>query len=894
MRALLIAEKPSLMQEIQKVYNNGNFSDSIEFMAFAGHTMGLCEPGDYNQSWGEKVWKWDDLPMIPTKWKTRVSKDKTRLFNNIRNKVMSGNYDYLINACDPDREGQAIFQYVYDYIETNEKIKLPPIKRFWTNDLTSGAITNALNNLRYSGDGKLPDLDNLTKASMLRGRFDWLVGMNITRAASLQMHTTIHTGRVKTPTLAIIVKRELEIQNFKPETTYELEATYNSSTGKFPGVLFDENGNIRFKQPGDADSIIKQLGKTATVEKVEKSAVKTMPPTLYKLSDLQIDASKIFGFDSNYTLDLVQSLYEKKIVSYPRTDNRCISSALAKDFSKLLSSVATVPELTQYANVAINDTKKQQSVAKDKKYVDDAKLAQSGHYAIVPTINKPNLGILTKDELEILKLIYKRFLSIFMQPLEEEKTVVITDNNNYKFKSNGKVLIAKGYTVLYNTNFNDTQLPPLKKGDVLNVDSFDMRAKTTTPPPRYSDGTLINVMDNPIKFLTDDSLKGIMKEKQGIGTEATRAGIITELVDNGYITKQGKGKISYIYATTKGIAVIENLKDIDITSVDLTGIWEEKLSDIEQGKLNENTFTKEMQEYVIKTINDIRNKTMSTVYSNSLPVVGKCPKCGKDILEGQKSYFCSGYSKENPQNSCDFIINKTILGAKISVTEIKKILTGKPSKELSFTKANGDKFKSSVSISDTGTLVFGKNNQNNKGENKMSELKSVCPECGSKVVERDKGFFCDNKDCNFAIWKESNGATYTAEDAETLIQGGTVEKTNTWRSGKTSTNKMHLENGKVTAIFEERPATTITKLNVKCPKCGGDIIEREKGFFCNGEGCNVVIWKSGFTGATYSAEDAEILLSGQTVKKTNTWKSGKTSENDMYYDMDSNRVSAKF
>lgn len=895
MRALLLAEKPSLMREIQTVYNKGNFPDSIDFMAFAGHTMGLSEPGEYNASWGEKKWKWDDLPMIPTIWKTRVSSDKTTLYNNIRNKIMSGHYDYIINACDPDREGQAIFQYVYDYIELTEKVKLPSIKRFWTNDLTETAITNALNNLRYSGDGKLPNLDTLTKASMLRGRFDWLVGMNVTRAASLQMHSTVHTGRVKTPTLAIVVQRELEIQNFKPETTYELEATYDSNNIKFPGTLVDENGNVRFKQPGDADEIKSKLGNKATVEKVEKVAAKTMPPILYKLSGLQIDASKMLGFGADKTLDLVQSLYEKKIVSYPRTDNTCISSALAKEFPKLLASVSTIPELTGYATTAINDTAKQQKVAKDKKYVDDAKLAQSGHYAIVPTVMKPNLNSLTSDELEVLKLIYKRFLSIFMDPLEEEKTTVMTDNNGYKFKSNGKVLVAKGYTVLYNTNFSDTQLPPLKKGDIVDVVSFDMRAKTTTPPQRYSDGTLINVMDNPVKFLTDDSLKSIMKEKHGIGTEATRAGIIKELVNNGYISKQGKGKVEYIYATSKGISVIENLKDIDITSVDLTGIWEEKLSDVEQGKLDEQTFTKEMQDYVIKTINDIRNRNMNTIYSSNLPIVGKCPKCGKDVLEGQKSYFCSGYSKENPANSCDFIINKQLLGAKIPITEIKKMLAGKPSKEFNFTKANGDKFKSPLSISNTGSLVFGKNNNSNqKGEKAMSELRNVCPECGSKVVEREKGFFCDNKDCNFAIWKESNGATYTAEDAETLIAGGEVEKFNTWRSGKTSTNRMHLENGKVTAIFESRPAATANMLNVKCPKCGGDIVERDKGFFCTTEGCDVAIWKNSFTGAVYTAEDAETLLSGGTVKKTNTWKSGKTSDNDMFYDKDSNRVSAKF
>ena len=898
MKALLIAEKPSLMREIQSVYNKGNFNDDIEFMSFAGHTMGLSEPGDYNADWGEKQWKWDCLPMIPTVWKTRVSPDKVNMYRDIRNKIMSNNYDYLINACDPDREGQAIFQYVYDYMELTEKTKLPQIKRFWTNDLTESAITNALNNLRYSGDGKLPNLDNLTKASMLRGKFDWLVGMNLTRAASLQMHSTVQTGRVKTPTLAIIVQRELEIRNFKPETTFELEASYKSPTGNFPGVLFDDDGNVRFKTEKDADSILKALGKTAIVESVNKTTSKTNAPNLYKLSDLQIDASKILGFGADKTLDLAQSLYEKKYLSYPRTDNRCISSALAKEFDKLLSSVASHPDLAQYANDVLKDASLMQKIAKDKKYVDDAKLAQSGHYAIVPTIVKPNYNILTPDEKDLLTLVYKRFLSIFLPPLVEDKTVIVTNNNGYMFKTNGKVLVDRGYTILYNTNFNDVNLPPLKKGDILDVDKFEMKAKTTTPPQRYSDGTLVNVMDNPTKFLTDDSLKDIMKEKHGIGTEATRAGIIKELVNNGYIEKKGKGKVEYIFATDRGISVIENLKDLDITSVDLTGIWEEKLSDVEQGKIDENIFKKDMEDYVIKAINDIKNKNMATVYSSNMVTVGTCPKCGKNVLEGKNSYFCSSYSKET-NTSCGFIISKNILGANITTTEIKKMLSGKPSKKFKFKKANGDSFESPLTISNTGELVFGTNKEKKGDKEIMAELNCVCPECGGKIIEREKGFFCENSgtngDCKTAIWKESNGATYTAEDVETLLTGGTVEKTNTWRSGKTSTNKMKFENGRVTAIFDETPRQTSgTPLKCTCPKCNGQIVEREKGFFCTTDGCGVVIWKSSFTGATYTAEDAELLLTGKTVKKTNTWKSGKTSENDMQYDVNTNRVSAIF
>ena len=814
------------------------------------------------------------------------------MYNDIKNKLELNDYDYIINACDPDREGQAIFQYVYDHM----KLTLP-IKRFWTNDLTESAITNALNNLRYNGDGKLPNLENLTKASMLRGKFDWLIGMNLTVAASLQMGTTAKTGRVKTPTLAMIVQRELEIRNFKPETTYELEASYQSVNGNFPGVLFDQDGNVRFKTEKDADGILGELGKTAVVESITKSTSKTSAPNLYKLSDLQIDASKTLGFGADKTLELTQSLYEKKFVSYPRTDNRCISSALAKEFPKLLASVACHPDLKEYATAAMGDASVLAKVAKDKKYVDDAKLAQSGHYAIVPTVVNPNFNILSPDEKDLLTLVYKRFLSIFLPPLVEDKTVLVTNNNGHTFKTNGKVLVDRGYTVLYNTSFNDVMLPVLKKGDVLNVDKFDLKAKTTTPPPRYSDGTLVNAMDNPVKFLTDTSLKSILKEKHGIGTEATRANIIKELVDNNYIEKKGKGKVEYIYATEKGISIIENLKGKDIISVDMTGIWEEKLSQVEQGIISSEVFERDMVAYVLKSIEDIQNSKMRTIVGGDLPTVGTCPKCKRAVKEGKNTYFCSGYSKEpEVTDACDFILSKNILGAKLTATEVKKLLNGKPTKELTFKKANGDTWKSPLSLSDTGELVFG--TKKNKGEQQMTELNITCPVCGGKIIEKEKGFFCENSGqngtCTTAIWKESNGATYDAQDVEILLSGGTVEKKNTWRSGKTSTNKMKFENGRVTAIFEAAPKTSaeVSYINATCPTCGGKIVEKEKGFFCENQGCNTAIWKSSFTGATYDAHDAEILLSGGTVEKQNTWSSGKTSTNKMKYE--NGKVSAIF
>lgn len=790
-KALLIAEKPSLMREIQSVYNKINHPDTIEFMAFAGHTMSLCEPNEYCSEWAAQ-WDWSQLPMIPDVWRTKVSADKKTLYNSIRNKLDSGNYDYIINACDPDREGQAIFQYVYDHL----KCRLP-IKRFWTNDLTEGAIEKSLNNLRYSGDGLKPNLDNLTMASMLRGRFDWLVGMNMTRAATLKMRSTVRTGRVKTPTLAIIVKRELEIRNFKPVTTFELVSNYKEG---FAGVLFDEEGNVSFTTKDGADKIIKALGNQATVESVTKTTAKTAPPALYKLSDLQIDTSKMFGYGADKTLELVQSLYEKKFLSYPRTDNRCISSALAKDFNKLLASVACVPELEAYAKQAISDKTLLAKVAKDKKYVDDAKLAESGHYAIVPTTVKPNLNSLSTEEKNVLITVYKRFLSIFLPPLVEEKTVIVTNNNDYKFKTNGKVLVDKGFMILYNNQFNDTNLPAMKKGQKVNVKNFEMKEKTSTPPQRYSDGTLINVMDNPIKFLDDESLKAIMKEKHGIGTEATRAGIISELVKNGYIEKKGKGKVEYIYATDTGISIIQNLSGMDITSVDMTGIWEEKLQKIELGTMSAKDFEREMIAFVSKSISDIKSANMGQVFSSDkFPVVGHCPKCGGAVHEGKNSYFCANYKK-----TCDFAVSNKILNTKISATEIKKVLAGKKSKEYEFKKNDGKTFKAALALDQNNNVGFAFGDKPAAKSEAKPATDMICPICGKPIKDTGKYYLCtDYKNpCTFLIGHEFNGATITADDLKKLLAGETLTKEFTWKSGKKSTNKLILENNRLKVIFD--------------------------------------------------------------------------------------------
>ncbi|WP_368263009.1 type IA DNA topoisomerase [Clostridium disporicum] len=787
-KALLIAEKPSLMRDILAVYNKMKMDDIIDFMAFAGHTMTLAEPGDYKAEWGEKKWSWDMLPIVPDNFKCKVSPDKVKLYKELKYKLDTGKYDYVINACDPDREGQAIFQYFYEH--TGCKL---PVKRFWTNDLTEVSIEKTLLNLR---DNNEPFLKNLMIASKLRGQFDWLVGMNLTVASSLQMHTTSKVGRVKTPTLKIIVDRELEILNFKPKTTYELEATF----GDYSGVHFDTEGVVRFNTKEDGEKIIKDLSKEGIVESIEKKTESTTAPQLYSLSSLQTDASKTFGYTAEETKSLVQSLYEKKILSYPRTDNPYISSELAKKFPMLLKATTAIPELESYANDIIANKKVQEAVAKNKKYVDDAKMAESGHYAIVPTGVVPHLSKLSKDELNIFTMVSKRLVAIFMPPMKVSKTTIVTNSNGYLFRTTGKILIDKGFSVIFDTKTSDVLLPDVKKGDKFPLTKTALNEKISTPPSRYTDGTLISVMENPIKFLLDEGLKTTIKENKGIGTTATRDNIIGELVANGYIEKKkGRGKVEYIYATEKGISIIENLKDKEISSVDLTGVWEDNLSKVEKGDMNANEFKKLMVDYVLKSIDDIKNSSMSKVSNNSnAEVLGACPKCGKPFKEGKDFYLCSGYKA-----TCDVILPKTFMGAKISKAEMKKILNGKETKELKFSKKDGTETKEWTAKlmydSNLGKIAFAKNNSAKTN----SEMNCSCPKCGKNIKSTEKFFMCSDykSSCDFILGKEIKGAKITDSDFKKLLKGNAIEKEFTWSSGKTGKAKLKLLNGKLEFDF---------------------------------------------------------------------------------------------
>lgn len=791
MKALLIAEKPDLMRHIRDAYDRKGHPDDISFKSFIGHTMGLQMPGDYTEEWSKRSMK--ILPMIPKKFVYVPTADKEKVYKELKKEVLSGKYDYVINACDPGREGQHIFWSFYD--ATGCKL---PVKRIWHADLTVEELSRALNNLL---DENSPRLSNMKDASKLRAYFDWLVGMNYSSGFSLVANSNISAGRVMTPTLQIIVDRELEILNFKSKPFYQVEGNF----GQYSGQYHENENDGKFDTKKDADAFLKSLGKTGEITFVEMKKQSRKAPQLFSLQTLQTEASKQFGYSMSETLAITQSLYEKKVVSYPRTDSAYLTSSIAKDFSGMLKPLLLVPEIKDSIATVMKDTPALTRVGKDKMYVDDKKVTD--HYAITPTKKEPNLASFSDKQKNIYTLIAKRFLAIFLPPLVTNKTrIVTTVDKKHDFVSNGSVLVSKGFSELYNYNPKDQDLPAVKKGDVVTAKGYKLLEKKTTAPSRYTDGTLGTAMENAGKFVNKADLKAVLKDSKGIGTPATRGSIVDKLARKNMMGYRKK----VIYATDYGISLIQALNGHDVTSVEMTAEWEGKLRDVEDGKLTSIQFYKDMVEYITQSTEDIKKMSLTvkggekkTASGSFGEVIGACPTCGGEVKVGKNFYMCENYKK-----TCNFILGKKFLEASISKTEMKKILSGKETKVLKLKGKKApfdaklkynptkkeiefvfDSSKPSKSSSSTGNRTF-----------KAADT-GLKNSAGEKITEDKFNYYLDAK--NYKVAKQIWGVTLTQKDVIALFDGKTLpEKEFTWKNGKPSKAKLYLDASKKTTAFQ--------------------------------------------------------------------------------------------
>ncbi len=682
-KILVIAEKPSVARDIARVLGckkenqkQGFLQGNDYIVSWAiGHLVTLAEPEDYDNKY--KKWNMETLPILPEQMKLKVIK-KTAPQLNILKKLMNSNeIDSLICATDSGREGELIFRYIYDIVKCKK-----PFQRLWISSMTDTAIKEGFSKLK---DGK--EYNNLYLSAKCRSEADWLVGMNATRAYTIQYHALLSIGRVQTPTLAIMTQRQKEINNFIPEDYYEVEAEYKQN---FKGIWFDKKENqtkIKTLEQAKniADKVMNQMGVITNIAKEQK---KVPPPLLYDLTELQRDCNKKFGFSAQKTLTIAQELYEKrKMITYPRTDSRYLSDDMKKQISQILEKLYVVERYQKYVEKILSLP----ILPLGKRIIDNNKVTD--HHAIIPTTKKINMDILTDNEKKVYNTIVIRFLSVFYEQYIYMITKITTEVEKEHFLSKGTTIIQKGWTELYQTldmavkrnKKEEIILPDLISGQQVNVIQSKWCKKKTQPPALYTENTLLSAMENAGRFVEDETLKEQMKDS-GLGTPATRAAIIERLLTVGYIERKGQTLVP----TEKGMKLIEIVPE-ELKSPQTTGKWEKGLSSIAKGNMTNEKFMASIQRYVHFLIEQSSHVNQNIAFEKEqrntkkrIRKLGICPLCQKGtILEHSKGYYCSEW-----KNGCKFTIWKNSVknyGVVLKESMIKKLLTERKIKSVAIT-----------------------------------------------------------------------------------------------------------------------------------------------------------------------------------------------------------------
>ncbi|MCS6594112.1 DNA topoisomerase III [Bacillus cereus] len=621
-KSVVIAEKPSVARDIARVLKcdkkgNGYLEGSKYIVTWAlGHLVTLADPESYDVKY--KKWNLEDLPMLPERLKLTVIKQTGKQFNAVKSQLLRKDVNEIIVATDAGREGELVARWIIDKVRINK-----PIKRLWISSVTDKAIKDGFANLKT---GKA--YDNLYASAVARSEADWYIGLNATRALTTRFNAQLNCGRVQTPTVAMIASREDEIKNFKAQTYYGIEA---QTMEKLKLTWQDANGNSRSFNKEKIDGIVKSLDKqNATVVEIDKKQKKSFSPGLYDLTELQRDANKKFGYSAKETLNIMQKLYEQhKVLTYPRTDSRYISSDIVGTLPERLKACG-VGEYRPFAHKVL-----QKPIKPNKSFVDDSKV--SDHHAIIPTEGYVNFSAFTDKERKIYDLVVKRFLAVLFPAFEYEQLTLRTKVGNETFIARGKTILHAGWKEVYENRFEDDDvtddvkeqlLPHIEKGDTLAVKLIMQTSGQTKAPARFNEATLLSAMENPTKYMDTQNkqLADTLKSTGGLGTVATRADIIDKLFNSFLIEKRGKD----IHITSKGRQLLDLVPE-ELKSPTLTGEWEQKLEAIAKGKLKKEVFISEMKNYTKEIVSEI--KSSDKKYKHDNISTKSCPDCGKPMLE---------------------------------------------------------------------------------------------------------------------------------------------------------------------------------------------------------------------------------------------------------------------
>lgn len=682
-RTLIIAEKPSVGRDIARVLP-GPFKKGEGFLEgpehtitwAVGHLVQLAEPEEYGDNF--KKWRMGDLPIVPSKFKLVVRDERSKKQMAVVTRLLKqDDIDLVINACDAGREGELIFAYLFE--KAGGAKRGLPVKRLWLSSMTKAAIEEAFENLRESGE-----LYTLEQAARSRSEADWIVGMNATRAATIRLRSSfdgaVSLGRVQTPTLAILARREEEIKAFVPEPYWLVDARFAMADGRSYAGRLHQGANPRLPTGEEAEAIAAAVkGAGGEITKLEKTTRKEIAPLLFDLTSLQREANTQFGFSARRTLAAAQKLYEEhKALTYPRTNSRYLTTDMIPE---LLPTTARLGEHSEYA-AAVAYVQGLRELPLER-VVNDEKVGD--HHAIIPTDSAHPVEKMGSDEQRIFDLVSRRFLAIFHPVAVFENTRVETTVSvktapsdeviDHVFRTRGRVLIEAGWRGVYGQLTEGEQsgkddddegaqtLPKLAKGETATAEHAEALEKETKPPRRYSDASLLGVMEAAGKLVDDDEMREAMKES-GIGTPATRAAIIERLIDVGYVERDGRALV----VTEKGTNVIRLLGDHQLTSPGLTGDWEHRLAAIERGEDSREKFMSDIAKFAETTVNRL-DETLKDVRIPRANL-GPCPVCGRDVIENRKGYSC--WAREDP--GCGFVIWKAKAGKTLTAKIVRELI----------------------------------------------------------------------------------------------------------------------------------------------------------------------------------------------------------------------------
>jgi DNA topoisomerase III len=813
---VILAEKPSVAREIAQFLHagarhDGYFQGNGYQVTWAyGHLVTLKDPDEYDPAW--KKWSLDTLPILPERFELKTVEDKLsrKQFSIVKQLFRAA--DEIICATDAGREGELIFRYIQTLTGCAKK----PFSRLWLSSLTAKAIREAFAKLRPGRD-----YDPLYAAARCRSEADWIVGMNGTRNYTVRFGGSgllWSVGRVQTPVLAMIVRRDDQIRTFRPEPFWELLTRYRQTQFRFTGE--------RFGDEAEAQKLLQQvLGQPFTITKIETRRERSQPPQLYDLTELQREMNRRFGLSAAATLQAAQALYEAKLITYPRTDSRYLSKDVQGEVPQILENLRPLrPD--DIGRLDLDALRFTSRIVNDRKVGD--------HHAILPTGKLP--GNLAGPQARVFEAIVTRLIAAFYPPCEKEVTTVDGQSAAVPFRARGYRVLDPGWTVLYprkpkvseNQDAPDEdeaqELPPFTVGES-GPHEPSVRRGETSPPKPYTENTLLGAMETAGRLVEEESLREALKEK-GLGTPATRAAIIETLLKRNYIRREKKS----LLATDLGRYLIAVVQDQDLKSPELTGQWEAKLRQIEAGRLDPRRFMTEIADYTRRILDGSGQDGLDDQRW------GDCPRCGRPVIQGRQAFGCSGW-----RDGCPFVLQPSWQGQPLTLEEIRRLLQRR---WLLAARPSSEGHDVILTLTDTGHVTeiplprpdnrpsrrtktsrqgksFGrKKTQTASAKDAPPEAQAepdairgdspklgACPCCGAEVLEQKKSYSCSRwrDGCPLVIWKTIAGKRITVRLAQSLLKEGqtTVLKGFRSKAGKPFEARLKLIDGQVKFEFPD-------------------------------------------------------------------------------------------